>query len=364
MKVSVHVGPCHIGQAEIHNFRLKKLPNVRDDLTPNNKVKIWIDARKELQKVKLVYRKTFHKKLQPRAQPIKEIIVSGLANEQQIEKFCDKLREMGMTPLSYAIHNDEGHYDVMNGNWIPNDHTHIIVDVICWDKNKTISVTVRKKGKTVFGDDGKPEKKEVPAYARTLKLGREDMRKLQDLAAEALGLERGTPSSARHLDMILYKIKESQKDLEKLEVIKKTTIKEIKNSCSLLREQCKREIEKYDRARALILENKEAYSNKTKFLVLGNNKVRDAMEAVLEQHDSYKFLKEAFELYNNLILSIADLNTLINTGEYYFEEVVRLREENKKLQEKNFKLDIRITSLERKLENMKPQPQPKATLHL
>ena len=364
-KTSVTLGPCNIGQAEIHNFRLKEMPHVRKDRTPYNRVKIWIPAKEELEKVKREYRKTFHQKMQPRAKPIREVMLIGPATEGKVETFCEKLSEMGLTPLSYAIHNDEGHYDVSSGEWIPNEHTHILVDITCWDPEKRISVAVRdKKGKTVFGDDKKPLKKDVPAYARSLKLRRNDMRKLQDYAAEALGLERGTPSSARHLNMIQYKIQEKLKELEKLEVIKKTRIKEIKNSCSLLKEQCKREIEEYDRARALILENKEAYSNQTKFLVSENNKVRDAMEAALEQPDSYRFLKEAFELYNKLIFSITSLSILIKSGEYSFEERERLRKENMELQEKKHKLGVRVAVLERKLESMKPQPQPKATLHL
>lgn len=367
MKTSAILGNCNIGQAEIHNFRLKELPHVRKDLTSKNKVKIWTLGKDASERIKREYQKTFHQKVGKRAKNIREIMLIGPATEERIEAFCNKLREMGITPLSYAIHNDEGHYDVFSGEWIPNKHTHILVDITCWDPKKRISVTRKdKKGKTVFGDDGKPLKKTVPAYARTAKFGRNDMRKLQDYAAEALGLERGIPSDAEHLNMIQFKIQECKKDLEKLEDIKKTAIKEIKNFCSLLRDQCKREIEEYNRIRAIVLLDEDKYSNKTKYLVSENDKVRASLVKALEMHDSHKFIQDASALYNKLVISVAALNTLIKSGEFAYEQVDYYRKENEELREKNFKLDVRVSVLERKIQDLQPSlsNQSRNKMHL
>lgn len=73
--------------------------------------------------------------MQSTAQPIQEIVlvIDKDTTLEQVEKFCDLIRQLGMTPLSYAMHKDEGHTDVETGEWIPNYHAHIVADTTCWE---------------------------------------------------------------------------------------------------------------------------------------------------------------------------------------------------------------------------------------
>ena len=187
--------PCRGESAERHNRRDKDLDYIRQDLTKHNSYKLWTTIADQMQKIREEYETATGQKLQSTAQPIQEIVlvIDMDTTAKQVEDFCDKLKTMGMTPLSYAIHKDEGHYDKETGEWVPNYHAHIIVDTTCWE-HKVVERTKK-------------------AYAKTIKFTREDMSRLQDFAAEATGLERGVASDKVHEEARRFKAKAQAKEI-------------------------------------------------------------------------------------------------------------------------------------------------------
>ena len=208
--------PCRGTSAERHNRREKDLDYIRKDLSPSNSFKEWISVEEQLEKIKAEYKRVTGQKLQPNARPIQEIVlvIDKETTPDQIEKFCDLIKNLGMTPLSYAIHKDEGHEDPTTHQWIPNYHAHIIVDTTCWT-DKIVERYKKVKRKVVINQDtGKPVKVKVNAYAKTIKFTRADLSRLQDYAAEATGLERGVPSDRKHEDARRYKAHEQAREIE------------------------------------------------------------------------------------------------------------------------------------------------------
>ena len=214
-QTSANMQPCRGESAERHNRRDKDLDYIRQDLTKHNSYKLWTTIADQMQKIREEYEKATGQKLQSTAQPIQEIVlvIDMDTTAKQVEDFCDKLKTMGMTPLSYAIHKDEGHYDKETGEWVPNYHAHIIVDTTCWE-HKMVERTKKKNGKNVINPKTKkPEKIKVDAYAKTIKFTREDMSRLQDFAAEATGLERGVASDKVHEEARRFKAKAQAKEI-------------------------------------------------------------------------------------------------------------------------------------------------------
>lgn len=214
-QTSANMQPCRGESAERHNRRDKDLDYIRQDLTKHNSYKLWTTIADQMKKIREEYEKATGQKLQSTAQPIQEIVlvIDKDTTAEQVEGFCDKLRTMGMTPLSYAIHKDEGHYDKETHEWVPNYHAHIIVDTTCW-VHKMVERTKKKNGKNVINPKTKkPEKVKVDAYAKTIKFTREDMSRLQDFAAEATGLERGVASDKVHEEARRFKAKAQAKEI-------------------------------------------------------------------------------------------------------------------------------------------------------
>lgn len=240
--------PCKGGAAERHNRREKELEYVRKDLSPLNHYKEWSTISDQMKKIRSEYEKATGQKMQSTAQPIQEIVlvIDKDTTPEQVEKFCDLIRQLGMTPLSYAMHKDEGHSDAKTGEWIPNYHAHIVADTTCWE-HKLVERTKKKNGKNVIDPKThKPEKVMVDAYAKTIKFTREDMSRLQDFAAEATGLERGVSSDRMHEEARQFKAREQAREImEQAKVIKGQ--KETIRSCVLeMQEQGKEVIKDFD----------------------------------------------------------------------------------------------------------------------
>ena len=247
-QTSANMQPCKGGAAERHNRREKELEYVRKDLSPLNHYKEWITISDQIKKIRSEYEKATGQKMQSTAQPIQEIVlvIDKDTTPEQVEKFCDLVRQLGMTPLSYAMHKDEGHTDVETGEWIPNYHAHIVADTTCWE-HKMVERTKKKNGKNVIDPKThKPEKVMVDAYAKTIKFTREDMSRLQDFAAEATGLERGVSSDRMHEEARQFKAREQAREImEQAKVIEGQ--EETIRSCVMeMQEQGKEVIKNFD----------------------------------------------------------------------------------------------------------------------
>ena len=193
---SVHIKPCNIGQSEAHNQRTKVYLDhinadklyIRKDLIKLNQswasnvqggmtLQQYYDAIGRMVKKKTgrtmqtkererVNKKTGKVMKIAGCTPLREGVVVCKADTtmEQLQHFAYLCRQrFGITAIQIHIHRDEGHYldpdDI--STWKPNYHAHIIWD---WMNHET---------------------------GKSYKLNNEDISLMQDMAAEALEMERG-----------------------------------------------------------------------------------------------------------------------------------------------------------------------------
>ena len=228
---SVHIKPCNIGQSEAHNQRTKAYLDhinaeklyIRKDLIPENQswtselqgdmtLRQYYDAIGRMVKEKTgramqtkererINKKTGKVTKIAGCTPLREGVVVCKADTtmEQLQHFADLCRlRFGITAIQIHLHRDEGHCLDPNdtSTWKPNYHAHIIWD---WMSHET---------------------------GKSYKLDNEDISLMQDMAAEALEMQRGVSkleTGKLHLernDYIVAKQKreldESKKQAEKL----------------------------------------------------------------------------------------------------------------------------------------------------
>jgi len=189
MKTSINFKAVK-SDSETHNFRRKSFDYIRKDLTPKNEY--WQEQKiaDRLQKIETYCKEKSGRKLQKNAIPIREAVVVIKENTtmQDLHNLSKKLEEeLKIRIFQIAIHKDEGHYDKDTKEWKPNFHAHLVAD---WQDLQT----------------GKTLKHQSFHYS-----------KMQDLAAESLGMDRGRSGSQARLEAIDYKIKMKEEDLRILE---------------------------------------------------------------------------------------------------------------------------------------------------
>ena len=189
MKTSINFKVAK-SDSEIHNFRKKSFDYIRKDLTPKNEY--WMEQKiaDRFQKIESYCKEKSGRKLQKNAIPIREAVVVIKENTtmQDLQNLSKRLEEeLNIRIFQIAIHKDEGHYDKDTKEWKPNYHAHLVAD---WQDLQT----------------GKTLKHQSFHYS-----------KMQDLAAECLGMERGISGSLTRLEAVEFKIKKKEEDLKILE---------------------------------------------------------------------------------------------------------------------------------------------------
>lgn len=190
MKTSINFKAAK-SDSEIHNFRKKSFDYIRKDLTPKNEY--WMEQKMSdrLQKIENYCKEKSGRKLQKNAIPIREAVVVIKENTtmQDLHNLSKRLEEeLKIRIFQIAIHKDEGHFDKDSKEWKPNYHAHLVAD---WQDLET----------------GKTLKHQSFHYS-----------KMQDLAAECLGMERGKSNSGtQRLEAVEFKIKKKEEDLKILE---------------------------------------------------------------------------------------------------------------------------------------------------
>lgn len=222
-QTSDHIKPCKIGQSEAHNKRSEKYLAsinkdkiyIRLDLTADNQS--WVSPSMEdidlqswhdfiARMVKEKTGRTLQTKERTRidkktgktikfngSSPIREsvVICKKDTSMEELKKYCDACRDKwGITALQIHIHHDEGHYTSLDDktSWKPNYHAHIIWD---WMNHET---------------------------GKSHKLNAEDTSLMQDMVAEALGMERGkskAETGSEHLERNDYIVAKQKKEAEK-----------------------------------------------------------------------------------------------------------------------------------------------------
>ena len=224
---SVHIQACKTASSEIHNLREKELSYVREELSHMNESIIHERITPALSRIEDTYTKATGQKLQPSASPLKEavLVIREDTTMEEVKRFGELChQEFGITPIQYHIHKDEGHYDSITNEWKPNLHAHIVFDFTCYE-HRMVEKTAKSNGKTIKNESGEPEKKMVDNYGKSIKLGKSDMSRMQDLAAIATGMDRGVASNKIHLDAQRYKAQAIAEDVKELQQLH-TEVKE------------------------------------------------------------------------------------------------------------------------------------------
>ena len=232
---SVHIKPCNIGQSEAHNQRTKAYLDhinaeklyIRKDLIPENQswtselqgdmtLRQYYDAIGRMVKEKTgramqtkererVNKKTGKVTKIAGCTPLREGVVVCKADTtmEQLKHFADLCRQsFGITAIQIHLHRDEGHCLDPNdtSTWKPNYHDHVIWD---WMNHDT---------------------------GKSYKLDNEDISLMQDMAAEALEMNRGISkleTGKQHLERNDYIVAKQKRELEEA---KKQTEKLVKEN--------------------------------------------------------------------------------------------------------------------------------------
>ena len=204
----VNFKPCNSGGSEQHNRRTEDYVHAllmagldiyyRQDLTEQNQSVVYAAADgKTLQQLhqEAVQRYTEkvgqppqkdRKRKNPKTGrmetrngfvPLKEavVLITPETSMEDLQKLAQVYKDaFQINPLQIHMHRDEGHWDEVDGEivWKPNLHAHIVFD---WTDHKT---------------------------GKTLKLGKAEMRRMQDVAAEVLGMERGQSKEVTKADHV------------------------------------------------------------------------------------------------------------------------------------------------------------------
>lgn len=217
-KTMIHFEPCKIDSSQAHNMRHKDLDYIRKDLSSSNKslfnknlprnLRYFVTSLKEIVKQKT------HRKMQEKAQPLKEgvLLISENTSNKDVVRVMQSIEQItGWIPMQAHIHRDEGHYGE-DGRWIPNLHAHLVFCTVDLEAGKRI------KKKTYKDSNGN-------LYFD----GRRQMSDVQTAVADILGMERGGRKSIRHLNAIEFKVKEKEKELALLEkeIGKRNSLKDL-----------------------------------------------------------------------------------------------------------------------------------------
>lgn len=214
MKTGIKFKPCNIEQSEAERWRMEKYkenlikkygkPHWFPELTHLNDG--WQNSsygklKQLLDQDRIECKQFTGRGMQAKAAPIREGVCPCKPDTkiEDFDKFKAWLHEKGIEVISINIHRDEGHYDEYTGEFIHNYHAHVVAD---WFNHKT---------------------------GRCVSLNSRECSEMQDVIADSLGMERGTPAEltkARHLTPLEFKAKKIGEDIEELEKRKQQLAKE------------------------------------------------------------------------------------------------------------------------------------------
>ena len=209
---------CKVGSSETHNLREKQLSYVVPEMSHLNESVIHERIPEALARIEATYTEVTGQRMQPTATPLKEavLVIREDTTMEQVEKFGELCRqELGITPIQFHIHRDEGHYDSATKEWKPNLHAHIVFDCTC--REHRLVERPAKFSKEMKSKNGKPQTKLIDNYGKIVRLSKADMSRMQDLASIATGMERGVASDKVHLDAQRYKAQVIAEEVKVLE---------------------------------------------------------------------------------------------------------------------------------------------------
>ena len=209
---------CKVGSSETHNLREKQLSYVVPEMSHLNESVIHEHIPEALARIETTYNEVTGQRMQPAATPLKEavLVIREDTTMEQVENFGELCRqELGITPIQFHIHRDEGHYDSATKEWKPNLHAHIVFDCTC--REHRLVERPAKFSKEMKSKNGKPPTKLIDNYGKIVRLSKADMSRMQDLASISTGMERGVASDKVHLDAQRYKAQVIAEEVKALE---------------------------------------------------------------------------------------------------------------------------------------------------
>lgn len=277
-KTSIHFN-CVKTDSEAHNFRKKKFDYVNSELSHKNE--FWFEEKinTRLKKIEIFCKTKSGRKLQKNAMPIREAVVVINENTTMLDlnKLASELKKkLKIHIFQIVIHKDEGHYNKDSKEWMPNFHAHLVAD---WQDINT---------------------------GKTLKHTRFQYSQMQDIAAECLGMERGTAKGINRLNAIDFKIDQRLKELQELE----NQISELSNSLDPNNFIKLNEIESnvFGITKTSIEKTVENFINHTKTLNFELSQTKIENEVLVRKSNK---LETEYSLLKNDIHNLKNINNLV-----------------------------------------------------
>ncbi|WP_353148613.1 hypothetical protein [Chryseobacterium sp.] len=257
--------------SEAHNFRRKTFDYIRKELTSKNEYWQVDKISDRIQKIEAYCKEKSGRKLQCNAMPVREavVVIKEGTTLKDLHDLARKLEdELNIRIFQIAIHKDEGHWDKETKDWKPNLHAHLVAD---WQDQRT----------------GKTLKHQSFHYSR-----------MQDIASECLGMERGTAGSVGRLEAMEFKIKKKEEEYKVLEQKIKTMKEDLDSGrfkdliirepdfLGFKRIKVEKTIANYEKAfkvyNAILIKNKNELDSKEKMIAELQTKVQDLKKEVLQ----------------------------------------------------------------------------------
>ena len=286
---SVHMQACKVGSSETHNLREKQLSYVVPEMSHLNESVIHEHIPEALARIETTYTEVTGQRMQPTATPLKEavLVIRDDTTIEQVEKFGELCRqELGITPIQFHIHRDEGHYDSATKEWKPNLHAHIVFDCTC--REHRLVERPAKFSKEMKSKNGKPPTKLIDNYGKIVRLSKADMSRMQDLASIATGMERGVPSDKVHLDAQRYKaqvIAEEVKALEQTYNEMQSANEELVKNNDLLKNSIEEQESTIEKQRAEISELRTQYDQVSEMVTNTYLDTKEQATVTLKEYD-------------------------------------------------------------------------------
>ncbi|MDD2782291.1 hypothetical protein [Sulfuricurvum sp.] len=349
------------GGSFAHNDRSEKEPNYLlpiEHRLENECNRSAVEAQKMLENLfenaKENYSKTYGQKFQTKFENAHWEAVINLNKEHSIKDVERLVREIeketGFTAVQISIHRDEGRLNEKTGHPIYNLHAHVNFSTLDPETGRqlyrrSISNSEREK---IRKENGIPDGEKIPKHL-TAVMDKAKLSKLQDITAEALGMERGERGSEKvRLGHKQYRATEQEKEklLEKIEELQKENT-ELRYSFRDMQKQITA-LEGIDAEQKKELHRLNTEINKTKDQDEKDEKIKELIEQIITKEQTIDQLKSDLENTPKISQPIHEpIHEPIHGSKFA------------KLQEENEILQITNKVLERELKEAKEAPTPK-----
>ena len=290
---SVNIKPAKSGAVQ-HNRRERIPEYVYKDRTHLNQIWEVPDLHsvpEERAKVAAIYKQHVGQKMQAQAQPIREaiVVIKEDTTMEQLQDLAHAIEELlNVKCLQIATHLDEGHEEETadqnqaESERIYNLHAHMLFR---------------------FCDE----------TGRTAKWNRAIGRKLQDLAAEKLNMERGVPSDTKHISPQAFK---NKKEIEKQEAqiaANEKTLEQQRTECAQIVKSIKAQSTQLENIGKKISDAESKLANIQSQIGSGQITVEEGEKQIAEQQKQLDKLNAQYDRKAQMIAEKTDeYNELIS----------------------------------------------------